>query len=105
MLYSESLSKKVKREEALQKCEQFNLLKVIHHDWKIIDHQLSRKFIFNNFKNAYSFVQKLANFSENVNHHPEIRLSWGQVEVVIWTHSINGLHRNDFIWAAKVDRL
>jgi 4a-hydroxytetrahydrobiopterin dehydratase len=43
--------------------------------------------------------------AEKEGHHPDISLGWGKAEIITWTHSIDGLTENDFILAAKVDRL
>ena len=52
-----------------------------------------------------AFANKVGDLAEEVNHHPEIRLSWGWVRLIIYTHKIDGLTESDFIWAAKADRL
>ena len=51
------------------------------------------------------FVSKVANLAEEEDHHPEIILEWGKVTVSWWSHKIKGLHKNDFIAAAKTDCL
>ena len=67
--------------------------------------QLKRKFRFANFSDALDFVIHVGQSAEEVGHHPLLILEWGQVEVNWWTHKIRGLHRNDFIMAAKTDLL
>ena len=67
--------------------------------------QLTRIFVFKNFAEALSFAQKIAELAETQDHHPRIVLEWGKVEVRWWTHKIKGLHRNDFIMAAKTDAI
>lgn len=67
--------------------------------------QLEREFIFKNFKLAWAFANQVAELAESEFHHPTITLEWGKVTVTWWTHAINGLHRNDFIMAARTDRL
>lgn len=75
-------------------------------DWQVIDnHHLEKKFTFPDFKSALSFVNKVGGLAEQENHHPNICFTWGEVEVMIWTHKINGLHENDFILASKVEEL
>ena len=66
---------------------------------------LEREYMFNNFINAVAFANKIAEAAEKANHHPEIIIRWGSCTVKWWTHAINGLHRNDFIMAAKSDSL
>lgn len=78
-------------------------------DWQavVIDGvlQLKRVFDFKNFKQAMAFSNRLADLAETEGHHPGIFTEWGKVTVTWWSHSIQGLHRNDFIMAAKTDAL
>ena len=67
--------------------------------------RLRRAFRFSNFADALSFATAVANTAEAEGHHPRITLEWGRVGVDWWTHKIRGLHRNDFIMAAKTDQL
>lgn len=67
--------------------------------------QLQRVFKFKNFKQAMTFTNQLAELAEAEGHHPGILTEWGKVTVTWWSHSIKGLHRNDFIMAAKTDEL
>ncbi|MCB1668574.1 MAG: 4a-hydroxytetrahydrobiopterin dehydratase [Pseudomonadales bacterium] len=67
--------------------------------------QLTKTFHFRNFAEALRFTNRLGSFAETANHHPAILLEWGHVSVTWWTHKIQGLHRNDFIAAAKTDQL
>jgi len=66
---------------------------------------LEREYKFKNFKLAWAFADKVAELAEAEFHHPAILLEWGKVKVTWWTHSIKGLHKNDFICAAKTDAL
>ncbi|NMP17556.1 MULTISPECIES: 4a-hydroxytetrahydrobiopterin dehydratase [unclassified Thalassotalea] len=66
---------------------------------------LEREFKFKNFKLALAFTNKVAELAEAEFHHPSILTEWGKVTITWWTHAINGLHRNDFICAAKTDAL
>lgn len=78
-------------------------------DWQplVIDGvlQLKREFKFKNFKQAMAFSNRLADLAEAEGHHPGIFTEWGKVTVFWWSHSIQGLHRNDFVMAAKTDAL
>lgn len=78
-------------------------------DWQLIKvdniNQLQRIFKFKNFKNAMEFSNRLADLAESEGHHPAILTEWGKVTVTWWSHSIKGLHRNDFIMCAKTDEL
>lgn len=66
---------------------------------------LKREYKLKNFRKAQAFTNRVADLAEAEGHHPEIILEWGKVTVTWWTHAINGLHRNDFICAAKTDAL
>lgn len=65
--------------------------------------QLERVFKFKNFKQALAFTNQVAEIAEEEFHHPTLITEWGQVTVVWWTHAIQGLHKNDFIMAARTD--
>jgi len=67
--------------------------------------QLQREFMFNNFKKAMAFTNKVGDMAEEQDHHPAILLEWGKVTVNWWSHNIRGLHQNDFICASKCDAL
>jgi 4a-hydroxytetrahydrobiopterin dehydratase len=66
---------------------------------------LQKSYKFKNFEQALEFTNKLGAVAEQENHHPAILTEWGKVTVSWWTHKIGGLHRNDFIMAAKTDAL
>ncbi len=76
--------------------------------WKIIEkdgvRHLERAFTFKDFAQALAFTDRVGALAEAEGHHPLIVLEWGKVTVDWWTHAIHGLHRNDFIMAAKTDR-
>ncbi len=63
--------------------------------------QLSAQFAFANFAKALAFANRVGELAEAADHHPRIVLEWGKVGVRWWTHSIGGLHENDFIMAAR----
>jgi 4a-hydroxytetrahydrobiopterin dehydratase len=65
--------------------------------------RLERVFKLKNFVEAIAFTNKIGTIAEEQGHHPLIITEWGRVTVQWWTHKINGLHRNDFIMAAKTD--
>jgi 4a-hydroxytetrahydrobiopterin dehydratase len=67
--------------------------------------RLTRRFEFEDFKKAIAFVNRVADIAEEQGHHPDIAIHWNKVDLVLWTHKIGGLHENDFILAAKVNRL
>lgn len=67
--------------------------------------RLEREFKFKDFAQALAFSNKVGGLAEREDHHPAILTEWGKVTVTWWTHILNGLHLNDFIMAAKTDRL
>ena len=67
--------------------------------------QLERIFKFANFVDALAFTNQVGDLAEAAGHHPAILTEWGRVTVTWWTHKIKGLHKNDFIMAAKTDGL
>jgi len=78
-------------------------------DWQIVEREsirrLERIFKFKNFVQALAFTNRVGELAEAEGHHPAILTEWGKVTVTWWTHKIRGLHRNDFIMAAKTDQL
>ena len=66
---------------------------------------LRRKFSFDNFRDAFGFVARVALVAEAEGHHPDIQLGWGRARFALTTHAASGLTRNDFVMAAKIDRL
>ncbi|MCI5049643.1 MAG: 4a-hydroxytetrahydrobiopterin dehydratase [Rickettsiales bacterium] len=66
---------------------------------------ISREWSFKNFKYALDFVNEVSVIAEAENHHPDISFGWGYVRISFTTHSINGLHENDFVMAAKINLL
>jgi 4a-hydroxytetrahydrobiopterin dehydratase len=74
--------------------------------WAVIeDHDIRKTFKFLNFREALRFVNRVGELAEEQGHHPDIYLSWGEVEIKVWTHKIDGLTESDFILAAKIDQL
>lgn len=65
--------------------------------------QLHREFRFKNFRQALAFSNLVGELAEEEGHHPAILTEWGKVTVSWWTHKIAGLHKNDFIMAARTD--
>jgi 4a-hydroxytetrahydrobiopterin dehydratase len=66
---------------------------------------LERVFKFKNFVQALEFTNQVGALAEAEGHHPALLTEWGRVTVTWWTHKIKGLHRNDFIMAAKTDQI
>src|SRR3989304_7704080 len=73
--------------------------------WQIAERdgikRLEQVFKFKNFAEALMFTNKIGEIAEVEGHHPALLTEWGRVTVSWWTHKIRGLHRNDFIMAAK----
>ncbi len=76
-------------------------------DWEISHKKdsISKKYKFVNFMEALDFVNEVAKIAEKENHHPDIQIGWGYCIVTLQTHSIGGLHENDFIIAAKINEI
>ena len=73
-------------------------------DWQVIDeHHIVKLIKFPDFKTALEFVNKVGEIAEQEGHHPDLSLSWGKVEITLFTHAIDGLSENDFILARKID--
>ncbi|MDO8618221.1 MAG: 4a-hydroxytetrahydrobiopterin dehydratase [Candidatus Uhrbacteria bacterium] len=66
---------------------------------------ISREFLFKNFREALAFINKVGEIAENENHHPDIHCWWNKVKLELSTHAIGGLSNNDFILAAKINRV
>jgi 4a-hydroxytetrahydrobiopterin dehydratase len=84
-------------------------LKPLIPEWELVEREgiprLERVFRFPDFPQALAFTQRVGELAEEEGHHPALLTEWGRVTVTWWTHKIRGLHRNDFIMAAKTDRL
>ena len=72
--------------------------------WNLVDsHHLYKSYTFKNFIQALDWVNKIGKIAEEEGHHPDLGLGWGYVNVKLFTHSIDNLTKNDFIFAAKLD--
>lgn len=78
-------------------------------DWALVEvngiKRLQRVFTFPDFAQALDFTRRVGEVAEEEGHHPALLTEWGRTTVTWWTHKIKGLHRNDFIMAAKTDQL
>ena len=78
-------------------------------DWELMERdgipRLERVLRFANFAEALAFTNRVGVLAEAEGHHPALLTEWGRVTVTWWTHKIHGLHRNDFVMAAKTDSL
>lgn len=77
--------------------------------WQVVQRdniqRLERVFNFRNFMDALAFTNAVGQLAEQEGHHPALLTEWGRVTVTWWTHKIRGLHRNDFIMAAKTGNI
>ena len=78
-------------------------------DWAVVEREgikrVERVFPFPDFVQALAFTNRVGELAEAEGHHPALLTEWGRVTVTWWTHAIRGLHRNDFVMAARTDRL
>jgi 4a-hydroxytetrahydrobiopterin dehydratase len=76
-------------------------------DWALLDEarRIERRFRFGNFRESYAFVREVSELAEAEGHHPDLSFGWGYATVSLQTKKIAGLHENDVIMAAKIDRL
>ncbi|OIO55054.1 MAG: hypothetical protein COX57_01870 [Alphaproteobacteria bacterium CG_4_10_14_0_2_um_filter_63_37] len=80
------------------------LLQQLNHGWTIkVGPILNKRFDLPDFARALALTQTIGALAESENHHPEICLAWGKVEVRLRTHSVGGLSLNDFILAARIE--
>src|SRR5690242_17488876 len=77
-------------------------------EWRVVQREgvkrLERVFKFGDFVQALAFTNRVGELAEEEGHHPALLTEWGKVTVTWWTHAIRGLHRNDFIMAAKTEQ-
>jgi 4a-hydroxytetrahydrobiopterin dehydratase len=77
--------------------------------WELVEldgvKRLRRVFTFADFAQALAFTNRVGAIAEQQGHHPALLTEWGRTTVTWWTHKIRGLHRNDFVMAAKTDEL
>ena len=85
--------------------QQLNELMPQVEGWELQTDMLSKTFQFAKFNDAVIFVNRLAELSEKEKHFPELLINYNIVRVTLWTQKVNGLSENDFILAAKIDKL
>ena len=74
-------------------------------EWRKIDKKLEKNFKFKDFVEAFSFVTKIALIAEKMNHHPDMKITYNNVDIELTTHDINGISQNDITLARKIDEL
>ena len=83
-----------------------SFLGLINKDWSVIEEKkLVRDFQFDNYQLAIDFTNAVAELAENEGHHPYIHVNFKTVQIILFTHKIEGLHENDFLVASKIDNL
>ena len=86
--------------------ELYELHRTLGNGWQLIaDHHVKKTFKFEDFATALEYINRVGAMAEEQGHHPDIFLAWGKVDVMVWTHKIDGLTESDFIFAAKADEL
>ena len=89
--------------------EEMEALKPQVPEWTIVEREgiprLERVFEFPDFVQALAFTNRVGDIAEEEDHHPTLLTEWGRVTVTWWTHKIRGLHRNDFVMAARTDEV
>lgn len=90
----------------LRGSELLNYFKQLEEGWELLeDERLVRTYKFKDFKEALAFVNAIGKIAEEEGHHPDIFLTWGKVQITLFTHKIKGLSESDFIMAAKCDEV
>lgn len=80
--------------------------KQISEEWEVLSNvKISRDFKFKDFKKTMKFVDSVADIAEKEDHHPDMEVRYGKVNIKLTTHAINGLSENDFIVASKIDKI
>ena len=73
--------------------------------WEKYGNSIRREFKFDDFSGAVEFVNRLTPIANEMNHHPDVFLSWGLARVSLITHSEHGTTANDFELAKRLDEL
>jgi 4a-hydroxytetrahydrobiopterin dehydratase len=71
--------------------------------WQSEGDAITRQFEFKDFVGSVDFVNRITPLAEEMNHHPDLAISWNKVTVTLSTHSEGGLTENDFELASKID--
>lgn len=81
-------------------------LEQLKFDWKVVaGKKIQHGFSFKDFNEAMAFVNRIAEIAEEESHHPDIIIHYNKVTIELWTHAIVGLSENDFIVAAKIEKI
>lgn len=83
-----------------------SLIGQLDEGWDLnLNSHIEKSYKFKNFSGPMSFANRIAELADSEGHHPDLHITWGKCVIEIWTHAIQGLSENDFVLAAKVDRL
>ena len=105
MALAEEKSQKIEKEtQPLNRREAQELARQVP-TWKLVDSRLEEDFSFKDFNETMQFVNRVAQIAQEEDHHPDIEISYNKVHLTLSTHKIGGLSRNDFVVAAKIERL
>lgn len=91
----------------MNKLNPTEILSQLSSNWKLSENNdlLSRRFELNSFSEALELVNKIGELAENQQHHPDINLGWGYVEIYLSTHDIGGISDKDLTLAQAIDKL
>ena len=76
-----------------------------HSEWIELNNQIQRTYAFDDFIASMKFVNAIAEYAEQVQHHPDMLIRYNKVTLTVSTHDANGITNKDFELAAKADRL
>jgi 4a-hydroxytetrahydrobiopterin dehydratase len=71
--------------------------------WERAGDAIRKQYELADFKGSVDFVNRLTPEAEDMNHHPDLEISWNKVTVTVTTHSEGGLTDNDFVLAGRID--
>jgi 4a-hydroxytetrahydrobiopterin dehydratase len=90
----------------LKKAEIDKFLNQVGGEWNVKqEKELRKSYDFNKYLSAIKFSNLVADLAEHQGHHPYIHINYKSVEIILFTHKIDGLHENDFLMANKIDHL
>lgn len=102
---ADKICKVASEEEGLSQKDIPHYRAQLDNEWQIKEEKLERKFHLQDLSEALNYTQKITEIVEREGHHPEIHLNYGEARIIFSTKEVAGLHENDFIMAAKIDKL
>lgn len=73
--------------------------------WLVEGEKIVKEAKFKDFAEAMKFVNRVADLAEHEGHHPDLHIHWNTVRIELWTHAVGGLSENDFVMAAKINKI